>query len=192
MASRKSDKPNSRSLLLAAAEDLMRESGYAAVTSRKLAAKAGLKPQLVHYYFETMDDLFLALFRDLAAVMFEQQAAIEHSRTPLRDLWNLVTDTRGTLLNYEFVALANHRKLIRAEIAEFGNRFRQGQTRIIERILANGPAGGFPGTPAFASMLINCLGRAMRLDDALGMTEGHVDAAAAMEELIALYDGPGT
>ena len=49
-----------RSSLLNAAESLMRESGYAAVTSRRLAAKAGLKPQLVHYYFRTMDDLFLA------------------------------------------------------------------------------------------------------------------------------------
>jgi len=28
-----------------------------------IAAKAGLKPQLVHYYFRTMDDLFVEVFR---------------------------------------------------------------------------------------------------------------------------------
>ena len=50
-----------RTHLLDAAEQLMREEGYAAVTSRRVAAKAGLKPQLVHYYFRTMDDLFIAL-----------------------------------------------------------------------------------------------------------------------------------
>ena len=52
-----------RAALLDAAEKLMLEEGYAAVTSRHVAAKAGLKPQLVHYYFRTMEDLFLALFR---------------------------------------------------------------------------------------------------------------------------------
>ena len=52
-----------RGVLLDAAEQLMLEEGYAAVTSRRLAEKAGLKPQLVHYYFRTMEDLFLAMFR---------------------------------------------------------------------------------------------------------------------------------
>jgi AcrR family transcriptional regulator len=52
-----------RGVLLDAAEQLMLEEGYAAVTSRRVAEKAALKPQLVHYYFRTMDDLFLAAFR---------------------------------------------------------------------------------------------------------------------------------
>ena len=50
-------------VLLDAAEQLMLDDGYAAVTSRRVADKAGLKPQLVHYYFRTMDDLFEAIFR---------------------------------------------------------------------------------------------------------------------------------
>ena len=41
----------------------MLDEGYAAVTSRRVAARARLKPQLVHYYFRTMDDLFLEVFR---------------------------------------------------------------------------------------------------------------------------------
>ena len=52
-----------RALLLDAAEQLMLEEGYAAVTSRRLANKAGLKPQLVHYYFRTMEELFVEVFR---------------------------------------------------------------------------------------------------------------------------------
>ena len=53
----------SRGILLDAAEQLMREEGYASVTSRRVATRAELKPQLVHYYFRTMDDLFLALLQ---------------------------------------------------------------------------------------------------------------------------------
>ena len=55
-----------RGVLLDAAEQLLLEEGYAAVTSRRVAEKAGLKPQLVHYYFRTMEDLFLAVFRRMA------------------------------------------------------------------------------------------------------------------------------
>ena len=50
---------STRAALLDAAQQLMLDEGYAAVTSRRVAAQAGLKPQLVHYYFRTMDDLFL-------------------------------------------------------------------------------------------------------------------------------------
>src|SRR5437763_9767850 len=72
-----------RGVLLDAAEQLMLEEGYAAVTSRRLAEKAALKPQLVHYYFRTMDDLFLAAFRRRAEQGLEVQARALQSRQPL-------------------------------------------------------------------------------------------------------------
>ena len=52
-----------RALILDATEQLIREEGYAAVSTRRVAAKAGLKPSLVHYYFTTTDDLLLAMSR---------------------------------------------------------------------------------------------------------------------------------
>ena len=52
-----------RVVLLDAAEQLLLEEGCAAVSSRRVADTAGLKPQLVHYYFRTMEDLFLAVLR---------------------------------------------------------------------------------------------------------------------------------
>ncbi len=55
-----------RGVLLDAAEKLLLAGGYAAVSSRRVAEAAGLKPQLVHYYFRTMEDLFLAVFRRMA------------------------------------------------------------------------------------------------------------------------------
>src|ERR1700732_219330 len=106
-----------RGVLLDAAEQLMLEEGYAAVTSRRLADKAGLKPQLVHYYFRTMDDLFLEVFRRRAtenAARVDRALAADDS---LRALWQLNADPRGAAFTMEFVALANHRKAIRAEIA---------------------------------------------------------------------------
>ena len=52
-----------RALILDATEQLIREEGYAAVSTRRVAARAGLKPSLVHYYFTTTDDLLLAMSR---------------------------------------------------------------------------------------------------------------------------------
>jgi len=44
-----------------AAEQLLREQGYVAISARQVADKAGLKPQLLYYYFRTMDELVLAV-----------------------------------------------------------------------------------------------------------------------------------
>jgi AcrR family transcriptional regulator len=45
---------------MGATESVMREEGYGALTSRHVAARAGLNQQTVYYYFETMDGLLLA------------------------------------------------------------------------------------------------------------------------------------
>src|SRR5262245_22705522 len=50
-----------RTALLDAAEAIMVEDGYAAVSIRRIASQAGLNSALVYYYFDTMDGLFVAL-----------------------------------------------------------------------------------------------------------------------------------
>src|SRR5438105_6756784 len=104
-----------RAQLLDAAEKLLLEEGYAAVTSRRVAAKAGLKPQLVHYYFRTMDDLFVEVFRRRAEENVERLRKAVEADGSLRNLWTLNADPRGARFNTEMVALANHRKALRAE-----------------------------------------------------------------------------
>src|SRR5262245_44778807 len=76
-----------RARLLSQAERLMVEKGYAAVTYRALAARAGVTPGLVQYYFRTLDDLILALVQrrteETVGILVE---ALE-SGEPLRALW---------------------------------------------------------------------------------------------------------
>ena len=52
-----------RRALIQATAQVMLQEGYAAATSRRVAAQAGVKPALVHYYFPSMDDLYLAVLR---------------------------------------------------------------------------------------------------------------------------------
>ncbi len=124
-----------RAQLLDAAELVLLEEGYAAVTSRRVAARAGLKPQLVHYYFRTMDDLFLEVFRrraDENVARVERAIAADGS---LQALWQLNADPRGARFNIEFVALANHRKAIRTEIARYAERYRAAQLEAVSTAL---------------------------------------------------------
>ena len=113
-----------RTKLLDAAERLMLEEGYAAVTSRRVGREAGISSQLVHYYFRTMDDLFLEVFRRRAEEGFGRFARAIEAQPSLRTIWSSMTDGRGSVFNLEFAALANHRKAIRAEMASYAERFR--------------------------------------------------------------------
>lgn len=126
-----SDSSSTRQQLLAAAGQLMREEGYAEVTSRKLAQKAGLKPQLVHYYFRTMDDLFEELFRQACVHQLALLDRVAKSEDPLAALFDLACDPASAGMQLEFLALSNHRKGLRAQIAEFGGELNRREAEIL-------------------------------------------------------------
>jgi TetR/AcrR family transcriptional regulator len=174
---------STRAQLLDAAEQLLLEDGYAAVTSRRVAAKAGLKPQLVHYYFRTMDDLFLAVFRRRADEGFAQFARALEEKRSLRTIWNSLNTGPGTF-TLEFVALANHRKAIRAEIASYAERFRTLQLDAISSILA--ARGTLPEgiTPEVVLVGMAGVAQLVSLERALGVSGGHEQALAFVEQYL--------
>ena len=181
-----------RAQLLDAAQQLMLEEGYAAVTSRRVAAKAGLKPQLVHYYFRTMDDLFLALVRRGAEESLERQARALASPQPLRSLWELSTDSAGSTVVMELAALANHRKAIRGEIGEHAERYRQQQSEQLVGVLESYGINLEKYPPDAVLLLINAVARILVLERALGMTTGHEEMRALVERLLDEYEGPAS
>jgi AcrR family transcriptional regulator len=177
-----------RSQLLDAAEQLLLEEGYAAVTSRRVAARADLKPQLVHYYFRTMDDLFLEVFRRRAeanVARIEREVASDPS---LRTLWELNADHRGATFLVEFVALANHRKEIRAEIARYAERYRAMQVDALRAALAERGVTEDDVPPEAALLLMTGLSQVMALEGALGVTTGHDATLEFVERAVARLD----
>src|SRR6478609_3166594 len=64
-----------REALLDAAQRLLIELGYAQLTTRELAAAAGVNQGLVHYYFGSLEEvLFQALERYSDALLARQRA----------------------------------------------------------------------------------------------------------------------
>src|SRR5436190_20700108 len=104
------DDSTTRTALLDAAQSLMLEGGYAAVTTRRIAAKAGVNSALVFYYFDSRDGLFIALFRRGAERSFERLQQALSSPQPLWGFWDLIHDRSSSAMTMEFIALANHRK----------------------------------------------------------------------------------
>jgi AcrR family transcriptional regulator len=148
-----------RKLLLQSAAELMRDEGYAEVTSRKLARKAGLKPQLVHYYFRTMGDLFAELFRQVTVHHLEMLDEAARSDDPLVRMFELSCDPANAALQMEFLALANHRKEMHALIAEFGRELNEAEAEIIRAAI---PAEGLAKAKATPEELATIIQTAAR------------------------------
>ncbi len=178
-----------RSLLLDAAEQLMLEEGYAAVTSRRVAERAALKPQLVHYYFRTMDDLFLAAFRRRAEEGLVIHARAAESAQPLWALWRFSLDPAATALTMEYVALANHRKALKAEIAYFAERFREEQRKAVSAVLLDYGMDPAEAPPLVWSVLLTSVSRVLVMEQALGMSAGHEETLAFVEGWLHRLEG---
>jgi AcrR family transcriptional regulator len=178
-----------RGLLLDAAEQLMLEEGYAAVTSRRLASRAGLKPQLVHYYFRTMEELFLAVFRRRAEEGLQVQAQALESPQPLWALWRFGTDPAFTRISMEFMALANHRKEMRAEIAYYAERFRDEQRQAVSAALQRYGVDSRDVPSVVWTVLMTSLSRVLVLEQAIGMSGGHAETMELVESYLRRLEG---
>lgn len=179
-----------RHRLIEATARIMRDEGYAAATSRRVAAEAGVKQALVYYYFPAMDDLFVEVLRSGADTALERMRAALTADDPLQALWAINSDARLTSLNTEFMALANHRKAIRAELKTYAERVRDIETAAVTVALrANGvDLTDYP--PAVISMLIAQTARSLCNEDAVGVTSGHAEMRAFVERRLQQLTAP--
>lgn len=179
-----------RTLLLDVTERLLVEESFAAVTSRRVAAEAGVNAALVHYYFPTLDDLFVAVYRRRTEHLVQRLTEDLQTDQPLWAMWEYNSDRTGTALASEFLALANHRKAIRAEIAEVAERLHAMQLDALSGVLERYGIDTEVVTPAAVVMLMVAIPRAMVIEEALGMTGGHQEARALVEHFLERLEGP--
>jgi TetR/AcrR family transcriptional regulator, regulator of autoinduction and epiphytic fitness len=180
----KADDGGTRRRLLEATAQIMHDEGYAAATSRRVAAKAGIRQPLVHYYFPTMDDLFLEVLRAGADVALEQMRAALADDNPLHALWVLNSDPRRSVLNTEFMALANHRKAIGVELKAYAERVRDMETAAVTLVLRGHGVDLDAYPPVVVSMLIAQIARSLCNEDAVGVTLGHDEMRRFVERQI--------
>ena len=180
---------DARTALLDAVERLMLSEGYAAVTSRRVAAEAGVNPGLVYYYFGPMDNLFVEVFRRSAARMLGRQAEALASEQPLWALWGLISDQTNTALNLEFLALGNHRKVVMDEMKDFSKRFRRLQFDGLSEILVKYRVDTELWPTEAVMLFMDGVARFMGEERTYGLSLGHTQAIIVVERLIGELEG---
>lgn len=174
--------------LLDAAERVLRNDGYAAASSRRVAEEAGLKQQLVYYYFRTMDELLLATFRrrtDRALARLHEDV---NSDQPVHAIWWTLSQSQDARLNFEFMALANRHLGIRDEVERFLTESRR---LTAEAITRQGKEKGVdlgPVTPDAAAFLLSTVNVFLGREAATGITAGHKDVRALIEWALSRLD----
>jgi AcrR family transcriptional regulator len=175
-----------RGRILDAAEQIMLKDGYAAVTSRRVEAEAGIK---LHYHYGSLDELFVAVFRRRAERSVERLREALTSEQPLRAWWELASDPRGTALLVELTAAANHRALLQAEVAELARDARRMEMDSLASILDEYGIDPQEFPPPLVAAAVQGLALVVVQDEVRGFDTAHADAKAALERLLDRLEG---
>ena len=176
--------------MLDGAEAILREEGYAALTSRRVAERIGVKQRLVYYYFHTMDDLIVATFHRLSTRELERLRQALSSDRPLHEIWNVCIHTTDVRMISEFMALANRIDALRTEVIRFIKESRaiqvQALTSTLERRSKQGPI-----PPVGVALLATSLALALNREAQLGVDDGHAEIQALISGFFAEVEPNG-
>jgi AcrR family transcriptional regulator len=178
-----------RQRILDATEEIMLKEGYAAVSSRSVATAVGIQAPLVHYYFDTLDDLFVALLQRRAGRNVERLAEALASSEPLRAWWKLVSDPRGTALFVELLAAANHRPALKVEVGRIARDVRRMQTDALQTLLGEYGIDPEEFPPSLVAATVQGLAFSAVHDLVAGYDTAPDEAIAAMDRLVERLEG---
>ncbi len=93
MARAAARKPETSTNLLEAAKKVLRQNGYAGLSTRDVAAVAGVPLSQIHYHFGSKQGMVLALFEYLNAQLLDRQDALFGDPTlKLSEQWDRACD----------------------------------------------------------------------------------------------------
>lgn len=126
---------------LDAAERLLVDVGYAGITTRRLAEEAGANHGLVHYYFGSMEELFLRVLERFTDRLVARQRAMYASDAPFIDKWRtamryLDEDRPYQKIWWELQAMAWNRPEYRERVARVLEGWREAMRDAVREALS--------------------------------------------------------
>jgi TetR/AcrR family transcriptional regulator len=170
--------------LLDAAERLLVELGYAGVTTRRLAAEAGVNHGLVHYYFGSVENLFVRVLERFTERLVARQRAMYSADIPFIDKWRaamryLEADRDYQKVWCELQALAWNRPELRESVAHVQGEWRA----VLAEAFADAHARYRVEMPLEALVtLVVTFNEGMILERLSGITTGHADLLDWIDE----------
>jgi AcrR family transcriptional regulator len=131
---------NAEQAFLDAAERLLVDVGYAAITTRRLAQEAGANQGLVHYYFGSMENLLVRVLERFTERLIVRQRAMYAADLPFIEKWRqamgyLDEDFASGYQKvwYELQAMAWSKPELRERIAHVTEEWREVLTEAFEQ-----------------------------------------------------------
>jgi AcrR family transcriptional regulator len=163
--------------LLDAAERLLVERGHAGLTTRGLAAEAGVNHGLVHYYFGSLENLLARVLERFTDAMIDRQQAMYSADVPFLEKWRsamryLESDRDYQKVWWELQALAWTRPELRERVAAVNAAWRSVLT---EAFAEPHRRYGIEMPLAALVSLVITFNEGMILERLSGVTTGHAE-----------------
>ncbi len=172
--------------LLDAAERLLVEVGYAGITTRKLAEEAGANLGLVHYYFGSMEELFLQVLERFTKNLIARQRAMYSAPGPYIEKWRramryLDEDRPYQKIWWELQAIAWNRPEYRARVARVLDAWRDAMRAAVREAVSRYDLDdGEFSSEAWVTLIIT-VNEGIILERLSGVTHGHKELLTAID-----------
>jgi AcrR family transcriptional regulator len=116
--------------LLDAAERLLVDVGYSGITTRRVAEEAGVNHGLVHYYFGSIENLFVRTLERFTERLIDRQRAMYAADIPFLEKWRtamrylMAEDVRYEKVWLELQALGWNMPDVRDRVARVNEEWR--------------------------------------------------------------------
>ena len=165
---------------LDAAERLLVDVGHAGITTRRLAAEAGANQGLVHYYFGSIDELFVQVLERFTARLVARQREMYAGDEPFIERWRAAwrfqeEDLRAgySKIWMELQALSWSHPELRPRVARVNGEWRVVLREAFERAAEEyGLTDDDPPVDALVAMTIT-FGQGYALERLEGIDAGH-------------------
>jgi len=153
------------------------EVGYADVTTRRLAAEAGVNHGLVHYYYGSLENLLARVLARFTTRMIDRQRTMYAVDVPFLEKWRkamryLEADREYQKVWWELQALAWNRPELRASVAEVNAEWRA----VLREAFAEPSQRYGIGIPLDALVsLVATFNEGLILERLSGIETGHAD-----------------
>lgn len=178
-----------RAQLLACAVRILHEEGADAVTARRLADQFGLGRHIVHYYFGTIEELFVAVMREEGIRAEEALRDAAKTGDALDLLWENIRISAPIIL--ELMKLALRHPTIAREYKTYTDRFRAAMVEVLESY-AETRGISLPTSPAATALLLQSAATSIAVEASLGLEMGHHDAERALIQWLKGLEAPTT
>jgi AcrR family transcriptional regulator len=177
---------------LDAAERLLIDVGYAGITTRRLAEEAGANHGLVHYYFGSMEELFVRALERFTDRLIARQRAMYTADAPFIEKWRTAMHflEEDLAAGYpkiwlELQALGWNRPDIRERVARVNAEWRAVLTEALAKAMDEEgiDLGGFPLEAVVA--LVFTFNQGIELERLSGISDGHAQLLTSIDRWLA-------